>query len=230
MNRVAVLYATKEGQTRRIAVHLAAALSRNGIDVDLFDVTKGPAFIQWYRYGGVVVAASVHGGHHDREMVRFVREHRRELELIPATFLSVSLSEAGAEDSRNSPEQRAACAKDANAMIEAFLAETGWHPVHVKPAAGGLAYSQYNPIVRFVMKRIAKSAGADTDTSHDYEYTDWADLDRFAAGLALEVADSRDPMSSWPASGAVVNVLEARRGRSNGDAERRELHTSSLIR
>jgi menaquinone-dependent protoporphyrinogen oxidase len=35
------------------------------------------------------------------------------------------------------------------------------------------------------MKRIASASGGDTDTSRDYEYTDWRDLgdfaDRFAA-------------------------------------------------
>jgi menaquinone-dependent protoporphyrinogen oxidase len=35
------------------------------------------------------------------------------------------------------------------------------------------------------MKRIASASGGDTDTSRDYEYTDWKDLrdfvDRFSA-------------------------------------------------
>lgn len=29
------------------------------------------------------------------------------------------------------------------------------------------------------MKRIAAKAGGETDTSHDYDYTDWADLRAF---------------------------------------------------
>jgi menaquinone-dependent protoporphyrinogen oxidase len=45
--------------------------------------------------------------------------------------------------------------------------------------AGTLAYSRYNFIIRFVMKRIARKNGAPTDTSRDYELTDWAALDRF---------------------------------------------------
>ena len=37
------------------------------------------------------------------------------------------------------------------------------------------------------MKRIAAKAGGDTDTSRDYEYTDWADLQRFADRFGARV-------------------------------------------
>jgi menaquinone-dependent protoporphyrinogen IX oxidase len=33
---------------------------------------------------------------------------------------------------------------------------------------------------RWIMKRIAQKAGGGTDTSKDYEYTDWQALDKFA--------------------------------------------------
>ncbi len=39
------------------------------------------------------------------------------------------------------------------------------------------------------MRRIARKAGGDTDTSKDYEYTDWNDVrgfaDRFSSRLAV---------------------------------------------
>ena len=60
-------------------------------------------------------------------------------------------------------------------------------PAHVLPVAGALAYSQYNFIIRFVMKRIARKAGAPTDTSRDYEFTDWSTLDSFIKEAALSV-------------------------------------------
>jgi menaquinone-dependent protoporphyrinogen oxidase len=34
------------------------------------------------------------------------------------------------------------------------------------------------------MKRIVAKAGGDTDTTRDYEYTDWEDLRRFAQDFA----------------------------------------------
>jgi menaquinone-dependent protoporphyrinogen IX oxidase len=34
------------------------------------------------------------------------------------------------------------------------------------------------------MKQIARKAGAPTDTARDYEFTDWATLDRFVGDVA----------------------------------------------
>jgi menaquinone-dependent protoporphyrinogen oxidase len=74
--------------------------------------------------------------------------------------------------------------------MEKFFVDTGWRPQRVKPIAGALLYSKYNPLVRFVMKRIARKAGTRTDTSRDYEYTDWVSLDRFIDELAEELTAS----------------------------------------
>jgi hypothetical protein len=41
------------------------------------------------------------------------------------------------------------------------------------------------------MRAITAREGGDTDTSRDYEYTDWAKVERFAAGFAETVADHR---------------------------------------
>jgi len=50
-------------------------------------------------------------------------------------------------------------------------------------AAGGLCahltYCKYNFFIKLMMKTIARKAGGPTDTSRDYEFTDWATVDRF---------------------------------------------------
>jgi menaquinone-dependent protoporphyrinogen oxidase len=181
--RVAIFFATREGQTRRIAARLAADLEMRGAAVDVYNVrTAGP--IDWPSYSTACVAASVHGGTHEREMVAFVRKHRAELERLSAAFVSVSLSEAGAEDANRTEEQRRQAAADVQRMIDVFLQKTGWRPARTLPVAGALAYSKYNIFIRFVMKRIARQAGAPTDTSRDYEFTNWAAIDRFAVDIA----------------------------------------------
>lgn len=179
----AVFYATREGHTRKVAERIAADLRMRGALVDLFDVRDGPA-PDWRKYSTACLAASVHVGHHEKEMIAFARVHREVLQRLGAAFVSVTLSEAGAEDVRRSERDRRASAADARRMIDVFVRETGWRPEHVLSVAGALAYSKYNLLVRFLMKRIARQAGAPTDTSRDYEFTDWPALDRFVEGIS----------------------------------------------
>ncbi len=73
------------------------------------------------------------------------------------------------------------------AIVDKFVAETGWRPRRIELVAGALPYTQYNFLVRFVMRRISKAEGGDTDTSRDYEYTDWAAVDRFAVEFVEDV-------------------------------------------
>ena len=185
--RAAVFYATREGQARRVAEHVAAGLRAQGLDVDLFDVRPLHDRIAWQDYRTIFVVASVHLGRHEREMRRFATQYRRELEASGAALLSLSLSQAGAQDEAAPPDRRRQACADVRRMIDAFAAETGWTPAHTLPVAGALAYSQYNFLVKLAMKQIARHNGASTDTSRDWEFTDWPSVDRFVAehaGLA----------------------------------------------
>ncbi len=178
-----VLYATREGQTARIAQHLLEVMWKRGLPANLENADQLPAKFSLDNYQGAILAASVHVQHHEAEMTRFVKQHREELEKMPTVFLSVSLSEAGAEDAEAPPEKRAKAAAEAQAMIDAFLTETKWHPSKIKAVAGALLYTKYNFLLRLIMKRIAKQAGGDTDTSRDYDYTDYAALDHLVDEL-----------------------------------------------
>jgi menaquinone-dependent protoporphyrinogen oxidase len=177
--KAAVFFATREGQTAKIAEHIAIDLRAHGIDVDVLNVRHGTARIDWTAYALGFVAASVHAEHHEREMIRFVRSYRDRLEQLGAIFISVTMSEAGAEDPAATAERRQQGAADAQRMIDVFIKETGWKPERCLPVAGALMYTRYNFLVRFVMKRISRKQGGPTDTSRDYEFTDWHGLDRF---------------------------------------------------
>ena len=194
MKSICVLYATREGHTAKVAAHFAQALTERGLQVDLFEVRDFPFPLGFY--DAAVLAASVHAGHHEKEMIRFVREHRRDLENMPAAFLSITLSEAGAERSDATAAEHAGFVNDVGMMLDRFYDETGWHPQHVKPVAGALRYSRYNFLVKLMMRRIARQAGGSTDTSRDVEYTNWEDLKSYAAQLAAEWSQSAVPHAS----------------------------------
>lgn len=178
MKPLVILYATREGQTRRIAEHIQAAVRDRGHSARLRNVREIREPFSLDRYDGAILAASVHIGKHEPEMVAFVKRHRDKLEELRAAFLSVSLSEAGAEDPKRPVDDRAKAAADVQRMIDRFLSETGWRPKRVAAVAGALLYSKYNFIIRFFMKQVAKKSAMATDSSQDYEFTDWKAVDR----------------------------------------------------
>lgn len=179
MKPVLILYATREGHTHRIAEHVAGLLRAQELAVEIHDVKDCREPFALSGYGAAIVAASVHMGEHESEMVAFAKRHREELERLPSAFLSVSLSEAGVEDPTASQENREHAKEDVERMLATFFAETGWHPARVTPVAGAMLFTKYGLILRFIMKRIARKAGSSTDTSRDHVFTDWSGLTRF---------------------------------------------------
>jgi menaquinone-dependent protoporphyrinogen oxidase len=77
---------------------------------------------------------------------------------------------------------------DLDGIVDRFVRQTGWQPSVVKIVAGALPYTRYGWLKRFVMRRITRKAGMETDPTRDYEYTDWEDLRLFAAGFLRRVS------------------------------------------
>jgi menaquinone-dependent protoporphyrinogen oxidase len=179
MLEVPVFYASTEGQTRRIAERVADRLRGRGLLADAVDVSSPrAAAIDWTSLRGAVIGASLHLGKHQKSAVRFVAANRVRLNAVPSAFFSVSMAAA----SKNPAEVEAA-----RTIATDFLDATGWRPGTVECMAGRLAYTQYGFITRLLMKRIARREGGATDTSRDWEYTDWAAVDRFADAFAARV-------------------------------------------
>ena len=179
---IPVFYATTEGQTRRIAERLATIFRDKGFTSRALDVAASDAdCVDWTRVRGAVVGASLHGRRHQRAADLFIREHVDELNAHPSAFFSVSLA-------ANSPmpAERGEAAQIASKLP----ARAGWHPREIACVAGRLAYTKYGLLTRFVMKRIARRRGAPTDTSRDYEFTNWDDVARLADAVVRMVAAS----------------------------------------
>jgi len=187
MKPVGVFYATRAGHTERVADEVVAGLRTRGLGVVCANVADAQAPFELAACSAAVLASSVHMGRHEREMIDFATRHRDALRAMPNAFLSVTLSEAGAQRKDATPEQHASFVADVRAMTDRFVADTGWQPEHVVPVAGALRYTQYNFVVRMLMKHIAAKAGGSTDTLRDHDYTDWAALDAFVGRFAEEV-------------------------------------------
>jgi menaquinone-dependent protoporphyrinogen oxidase len=171
MAKVAVLYGTTEGQTAKIAQRIAGIGRQHGHQLDVVCLADIDASFDVAAYGGVVIGASIHEGSHQRYVYRWIREHQSALARVPTAAFTVCL----AIHSTNEKERA-----EARAFAGLYHEKTGWTPDVSEVFAGALMYSEYNWVVRMVMKSIARREGGSTDTSHDTEYTDWAAVDRFA--------------------------------------------------
>jgi menaquinone-dependent protoporphyrinogen oxidase len=185
MADVLIVYASTNGHTARVAARLAGALEAAGVRGRLEDVRAIPAGVSPRDHDGVIVAGSVHRGRHQREIADWVRAHHTTLALRRTALVSVSLSAAD-----ESPEARA----DVRRVVDELVEDTDWTPGVVAFVAGALRFGDYDLPTRVLMRLIARRHGVTGDLVEDVEFTDWAELDRFACEFAGTVLRSAQPV------------------------------------
>ena len=68
-------------------------------------------------------------------------------------------------------------------MLDDFLRDALWEPELTATFGGAMAFTKYNIVLRWFMKRISRKAGGPTDTTRDHELTDWAQVHRFTRAI-----------------------------------------------
>ena len=167
MKSVLIAYGTTEGHTRLIATRIQEWCTAEGWQADLFDTSADSGKVAVSGRDAYVLAGSLHQGKHQATLIHFVNENLQQLNATPTLFLSASLCSV-IKDERHRAE--------AQGCIDGFLQETGLKPTLSRPVEGALLYTKYDFLKRFLLKMISKSEGGATDTSQDYEYTDWGAL------------------------------------------------------
>jgi menaquinone-dependent protoporphyrinogen oxidase len=181
--KILIVHGSYDGQTERIAEHMAQVIRRGGHVVRVVPVREGALCRDLAGSDAVVVGAAIRYSHHPAVLRKEVRENRALLAERPSAFFSVCMSAAGPN------------AKPATAWgyIDEFITRTGWQPGRIASFAGALQWSRYNPFIKLMMRLIVRMAGHDTDTSQDRDYTDWAAVERFAAEFELPL---REPQAA----------------------------------
>lgn len=179
--RILIVYGTHHGQTALIAQRIAELLRESGSTATVVNGHNPPRDVDPASFDGVIVGGSIQYNRHQRFLRDYVRSHRDALNAMPSAFFSVSGAGAG-----RSPEQRA----KATGYVADFLRDTGWHPAATAAIGGAMAYTKYNPFLRWMLKRIAAREGAPTDTSRDHSFTDWAQVEQFATAFAATIAQA----------------------------------------
>jgi menaquinone-dependent protoporphyrinogen oxidase len=174
--KILIVYGTTEGQTRKISHFMEAVLKDVGHEVTVADASEAPPSPS--SYDAVIIGASVHIHKYQSAVLHYIARHIEALNKKPAAFFSVCLAVASDLEEEH---------KEAKKITTDFLKRIGWEPLMTTQVAGALKYTQYDFFTRLIMKMIAKREGRTTDTSRDYEYTDWNAVREFVKEFAVRI-------------------------------------------
>ncbi|MBS1970362.1 MAG: hypothetical protein JSU04_08640 [Bdellovibrionales bacterium] len=170
MADILIVYRTKNGQTEKIANDIANHFQRMGHWTDLYN-SEQSVLISKGEYDAIIVGGPVYLGSFPRTLRRWVRRNHEALKSVPTAFFSVCLGVLQKDPKVQAEERK---------IVQDFFATTKWVPQQWTIFPGALLYSQYNWLTKIIMKRIARKAGAPTDFSKDYEYTNWQEVRHFS--------------------------------------------------
>lgn len=166
--KVLIVYASTEGQTSKIARFALDRLAGVGHSVALLPAGDS-GDVEPSAYDAAILAASVHAGRYQDEMVAFASDHAAALAGMKTLFLSVSLAAAG---------QDADDMKELTAIVGRFAGKTGWTPGEVEHVAGAFRFGEYDFFKYWAMRWIESKKAPSETPGTDREYTDWDALGR----------------------------------------------------
>jgi menaquinone-dependent protoporphyrinogen oxidase len=171
----ALYYATRDGQSRRIAEHIFGRLVASETLSPPQDVAVTmPAAADLAAASVIVLVAAVRYGKHLPEADRFLATYRSLASPPPLALASVNLT------ARKPAKTTAA----GNAYLRKIIARHRLAPALAVAFAGRLDYRRYSWLDRQIIRFIMLLTRGPTDPDTDVEYTSWPAVDEFAAHIA----------------------------------------------
>ncbi|MDD7805097.1 MAG: menaquinone-dependent protoporphyrinogen IX dehydrogenase [Endozoicomonas sp. (ex Botrylloides leachii)] len=173
MANIALIYMSREGQSKKIAQRIKHKLIQAGYAVAKQSLLDLPESFSFSGYDAVILGCSVRYGKHHKVFRDFVTQHVQQLNHKPSFFFSVNLT--ARKPNRNQPHN--------NLYLKKYLASTQWEPNLVNVFAGALRYSQYTFFDKGMIRLIMKITGGPTDPKTDVEFTDWEQVDCYGEAI-----------------------------------------------
>lgn len=183
--KMLIVYASKYGQTAKIATAIAEAVRQEGVDARAANVASLPRDLDLRAYDSVVVAGPFYFGHMLKPLQRFVKRNLSALALTRTALIAVSLS------AKFEPAT-------AEELVHTFVRDTGWLPETFTCVAGAESFTKYGFFTTWIMRKIARQQGRGGDFTKDREYTDFGALTGFMREFVAKcrVAPQRDVTAS----------------------------------
>ncbi|EJW10583.1 Protoporphyrinogen IX oxidase, oxygen-independent, HemG [Rhodovulum sp. PH10] len=170
-----IYYASRDGQSRKIAAHIAGRLAARGIAATPVDLAADPPSAEKLAAAKLVVAVlSIRYGKHLPEGLQFVEMFRSLDRPPPLALASVNLT-------ARKPGKDTA---EGNVYLRKLIAVNELKPAVAAAFAGRLDYPRYGFLDKLAIRFIMLITGGPTDPSTVVEYTQWDRVDAFAAKLA----------------------------------------------
>ena len=176
---ILILYATREGQTAKIAEYVAQRLQGMQHQVNTQSVSTLPRGFKLEPFDAAILGGPIHIGHYPRHLTTFAKQHHTWLNSHPSALFTVCMAIRS---------KVSASRTQAETFGEQFGKATLWQPRLKATFAGAVKYTQYGFITRYIMKSIAGREGGSTDTSRDHEYTDWDAVAAFSEQFARSLS------------------------------------------
>lgn len=173
MSKILLLYSTVDGHTLRICERLRDLLAPAGHAVALSPLDD-ESESDLGRFDKIVIGASIRYGTHRPNVAAFMQAHQAALQSKPNAFFSVNI--VARKPNRNTPET--------NPYVRKLLAQIGWRPRQLAVFAGKLDYPRYGFWDRQIIRFIMLLTRGPTDPRAVVEFTDWAQVERFARTVA----------------------------------------------
>ena len=170
---VALYYATRDGQSRRIAEHMSRSMTAAGVLVAPRDVANMlPAELA--AASVIVLVAAVRYGRHLPEAERFLAAYGSLSSPPPLALASVSLvaRKAGKTSAQDNP------------YLRKVIARFSLAPAVAVAFAGRLDYRRCGWLDRQIIRFIMLLTGGPTHPDTCVEFTSWPAVDEFAAKVA----------------------------------------------
>ncbi len=168
----ALYYATRDGQSRRIAEHISRRLAEAGTPALAQDIALAqPAPADLAAAAVVVLVAAVRYGRHLPEADRFLAVYRSLQAPPPLALASVNLT----------ARKPAKTTVAGNTYLRKVIARHRLAPAVAVAFAGRLDYQRYGWLDRRIIRFIMLLTRGPTDPNTCIEYTSWRAVDEFAA-------------------------------------------------
>lgn len=175
--KIAIYFASHDGQTGRIVGRIAEHLATQEIDANLTALSVGVSPPVDTQADLVLLAAAIRYGVHLRAARQFLKKLRAELSDEHIAVISVNLT------ARKPGRQTA----EGNVYLRNWLKRTDLRPAMAAAVAGRLDYPAYRWFDRMMIQAIMTISGGPTDRNTVVEYTDWDEVEKLATALAALV-------------------------------------------